>query len=237
MDTLKGLGWGELVKIIARLKKDRERAVAQAAKKAASDSALQAENLRIQADQRQAEEALAAQYNEAVKLLAEAETAKKIKADAESKQAAEEAKAAVETQEQVTEQYKEKRKALNKKVEEVKLAEEENKKEDAYLPIKKAAKRIIHLLERRDAEEEIKSLAKKELNANDRELIRQAALTTGAWYSDWVAVLFQPPISTKKQLNEYRQREQCKRNSDQTKENNDHSRTESSGTRARREQK
>ena len=77
---------------------------------------------------------------------------------------------------------------LDKKVEQRKVQEAEAKREDAYLPIKREAERILHKLEgdtsttKEALVAEIKSLARQPLNNTDRERLRQAALNYGTWY-------------------------------------------------------
>jgi hypothetical protein len=87
--------------------------------------------------------------------------------------------------------------ALEVGLEEKKKAVQEQRKADEYLPLRREAVRIIHVLERRDLEEDVKALARKPLNANDREMIRQAAINAGSWYSETVAALFLPPITAR----------------------------------------
>lgn len=106
---------------------------------------------------------------------------------------------------------------LDKKVEQRKVQEAEAKKEDAYLPIKREVERILHKLEGETATTkealvaEIKSLARQPLNNTDRERLRQAALKYGTWYSEWAAQQFLPPLSSKRDLTEYRSREAANR--------------------------
>lgn len=106
---------------------------------------------------------------------------------------------------------------LDKKVEQRKLQEAESKKEDAYLPTKREVERILHKLEGETATTkealvaEIKSLARQPLNNTDRERLRQAALKYGTWYSEWAAQQFLPPLSSKRDLTEYRSREAANR--------------------------
>jgi len=106
---------------------------------------------------------------------------------------------------------------LDKKVEQRKAQEAEQKKEDAYLAIKREAERILHKLEGDTATTkealvaEIKSLSRLALNNTDRERLRQAALTYGTWYCEWAAQQFLPPFAPTKRLDEYRSREAATR--------------------------
>ncbi len=113
---------------------------------------------------------------------------------------------------------------LDKKVELRKAQEAEAKKEDAYLPIKREAERILHKLEGDTATTkealvaEIKSLARQPLNNTDRERLRQAALNYGTWYCEWAAQQFLPPFSSGgKKLNEYRSKEAANRRAEEAK--------------------
>jgi hypothetical protein len=84
---------------------------------------------------------------------------------------------------------------LDADVEAKKKAAEEQRRVDEYSPIADEVDRIIHKLERRDMSEEIKALARRPMNTNDRERVRQAALNAGTWYSQDVADQFLPPVS------------------------------------------
>ena len=79
-----------------------------------------------------------------------------------------------------------------------KEAAKEQAKVDEYLPIRREADRIIHILERRDVEEDVKALSRRPLNTQDRERVRQAAMTLGTWYTEFVSVKFLPPSSPRK---------------------------------------
>ena len=79
-------------------------------------------------------------------------------------------------------------------------AAKEQQKVDEYLPIRRETDRIIHILERRDMEEDLKALSRRALNNQDRERVRQAALTLGTWYAEWVAAQFIPPNSPRKRV-------------------------------------
>ena len=117
--------------------------------------------------------------------------AKRIQKEIKDKAVAAEAKAEAD---------KAKLKALDATLEAKKEAAQEQRKVDEYLPIRREADRIIHVLERRDLEEDVKALSRRPLNAQDRERIRQAALTLGTWYAEWVATRFLPPTSPRKRI-------------------------------------
>jgi hypothetical protein len=81
-----------------------------------------------------------------------------------------------------------------------KEAAKEQAKVDEYLPIRREADRIIHILERRDVEEDVKALSRRPLNNQDRERVRQAAMTLGTWYTEWVSTRFLPPSTPRKRV-------------------------------------
>ena len=206
--TIKDMNWAQLGRYVADAKAHRERTVLRIVKTKDEIAKLNAEALRIQAEQKAKEKTIADAKAALVKKLAEAKREGDAKAAKEAKErmAVKEAEA-----EKAAETFEVKKAALNVKVAEVKQKEVTAKEEDKYLPVRKEADRIVHKLERRDEEAEIKALARRPLNANDRERLRQAALKLGEWYNTWVADLFLPPLSTKSSLAEYRNREEAKR--------------------------
>ena len=115
---------------------------------------------------------------------------------------------------------------LEKKVEQRKLTEAAVKKEDEYLPIKREVERILHKLEgetstsKEALASEVKALSRLSINVTDRERLRQAALNMGTFYTDWVAMQFLPPLSTKKKLDEYRKREDARHRAEDKNEEN-----------------
>ena len=125
------------------------------------------------------------------KIAENAAEAERIKQQLVAKLNAAEAKAEVD---------KAKLKALDENLAAKKEAAQEQRKVDEYLPHRKEADRIIHILERRDLEEDIKALARRSLNAQDRERVRKAAMTLGTWYTEWVATRFLPPTTPRKRI-------------------------------------
>jgi len=205
---IQGVNWSQLGRYVADAKAHRERTILRVVKTKDEIAKINAEALRIQAEQKAKEKTIAEERAALVKRLAEA----KRKEDAEKAQEIKERIVAKEAQaEKVAVVFEVKKAALDVKVAEIKQKQVEAKKEDIYLPIRKEADRIVHIFERRDETEEIKALARRPLNANDRERLRQAALKLGEWYNTWVADLFLPPLSTKSSLTEYRNREEAKR--------------------------
>ncbi len=212
---IKGMNWSQLGRFVADAKATRERTILRTVKTADEIKKINAEALRIQAEQKAKEKRIADERAELVKKLAEA------KREEDAKKAKEIKERIIEKEEQaekIAETFEVKKAAIEAKVQEVKVKEAEKKKEDAYLPLRKEADRLVHIMERRDQVEEIKALARRALNANDRERLRQAAMKLGTWYSSWVADQFLPPLSTKTALNEYRKREEAKQRAAEAKE-------------------
>ena len=208
---IKNMNWSQLGRFVADAKAERERTILRTVKTADEIKALNVEALRIQAEQKAKEKRIADERAALVKKEAEAkrdEDAKKAKALKEKIAEKD------EQAEMVTETFKAKSAAIEVKVEAAKQKQIDAKQEDLYLPIRREAIRIIHILERRAEEEEIKALARRDINANDRELLRQAAISKGTWYLDWVAQQFLPPLSTKKHMDEYRRREAAKQSAE-----------------------
>ena len=194
---VKNMNWSQLGRFVADAKAERERTILRKVKTAEEIKELNAKALSIQAEQRAKEKRIADERAALVKKEAEAkreEDAKKAKAIKE-RIAEKDAQA-----EAVAETFKAKIAVVDAKVEEVKQKQVEAKQEDLYLPIRRESVRIIHLLERRDEEEEIKALSRRDINANDRELLRQAAIAKGTWYLDFVAAQFLPPLSAKRRI-------------------------------------
>jgi hypothetical protein len=194
---IKEMNWSQLGRFVADAKAERERTILRKVKTAEEIKKLNADALRIQAEQRDKEKKLADERVALVKKEAEA----KREADAKKAKEIKERIAEKDAQaEKVAETFEVKKAAIEAKVEEVKQKQVAMKQEDVYLPIRREAIRILHLLERRDEEEQVKALSRRELNANDRELIRQAAIARGTWYLDFVAAQFLPPLSTKPRI-------------------------------------
>jgi hypothetical protein len=213
---IKEMNWAQLGKFVAEIKQRRERIILRETHTKEEIVKINAESARLQAEQKERERKDDEEHKALVKKLAEAkreEDTRKAKEIRDRLDAQDEATAKAE------ETFKEKNKVLDAKVQQVKQNEQKAKEQDKYLPIRKEVDRIVHKLERRDEEEEIKALARRPLNANDRERLRQSALKLGEWYNTWVADLFLPPLSTKSSLAEYRNREEAKRRSESKGEN------------------
>ena len=110
--------------------------------------------------------------------------AKRISAELLKKAEAAEAKAEAD---------KEKLKALEADVEAKREAAKEQRKADEYLPIRRETDRIIHILERRDLEEDMKALARRPMSLKDRQRVWEAIDNLSGWLSGWAAAQFSGP--------------------------------------------
>lgn len=210
----------ELVKITSDIKRDVEQADKRLADSKKQAAELDAQQRRIDTQRKEAESKAEEERHRLVKQLAEAKRkedekkASKIKAQLKEK-----AEETVETKLA----FDVARHELEEQVEKRRKEEEAARRVDAYLPIRREAERILHKLEgststgKEALTEEVKALAKLNLNGTDRERLRQAALTMGTFYTDWVAMQFLPPLSVKKSLSEYRSREEARRRVDEAK--------------------
>ena len=214
-NSIKHLNEKELLQVISDVKDREVRGKERTERDRKQLEKISLENSRIQAEQKEKERKAKEEREALVKKLAEAkreEDKKKAKELQERLDAKEEAdKAAQET-------FKEKKEILEKKVEQIKQEATKKKEEDKYRPIRMEVDRIVHVLERRDEEEELKALAHKAMNSNDREKVRQAALKKGTWLQEFVADMFLPPMSTRKSMDDYRRREETKRRAEEEKE-------------------
>ena len=191
----KYVGAKRIIEIVSEVKQ-REVKAQERAKKSAEDIRLADEAKRELAQKLKDDEAKTKQEHDAlirkqVEALAEEndKEAKRIQKEIKDKDNAAEAKAEAD---------KVKLKELDETLAAKKEAAQEQRKVDEYLPIRREADRIIHILERRDLEEDVKALSHRALNAQDRERVRQAAMTLGTWYAEWVATRFLPPTTPRK---------------------------------------
>jgi len=189
------VGAKKIIEIVSGLKRQEIKVQERAEKSAEEIAAEKAKQEKLAADIKARQEREKKECEELLSKRVEAaaeENAKEVQRIADEiirKAKAAEAKA---------EEDKAKLAALEASVEAKRAAAVEQRKEDEYLPIRREADRIVHALERRDLEEQVKALSRRALNPQDRERLRQAALTAGEWYSDWVAKLFLPPITDKR---------------------------------------
>lgn len=210
---IKDMNWAILGKFVADIKAKRERVILVERKTKEQLAEIAEKSRRLQEEHRAKEKKAKEEREALVKKMAEAkreEDKKKAKEIAE-RIAVKEATAVEDKLD-----YEVKSAELDKKVEEVKQKQIEAKKEDEYLPIRKETDRIVHLLERRDEEEVVKALARKYIKPQERERLRQAAISKGTWYLDFVAQQFLPPLSVKSKIEDYRRREETKRRAEET---------------------
>lgn len=193
----KYVGAKRVIAIVAEVKqrevKTQERAEKSAEEIRLADEAKRKAEQKLKDDAAKAKKDHDALIRKQVEALAEEndKEAKRIQKEIKDKAIAAEAKAEAD---------KAKLKELDENLEAKKEAATEQRKVDEYLPVRREADRIIHILERRDLEEDVKALSRRPLNAQDRERVRQAALTLGTWYAEWVATRFLPPTTPRKRI-------------------------------------
>jgi hypothetical protein len=158
--------------------------------------AIRAENLHIQAEQKERERKAKEEYEAILNKAAEARLAINLKEVERLRKLLEEKDIAFKRKEK---EDVAKKIALDQKLAHVKQEAEEAKRRDEYAPIRMHVDRVVHLLERRYEQEEVKSLSRKAMNASDRERVRRAALDKGIWLKESVADMFLPPLSNKRQ--------------------------------------
>lgn len=217
-DGSRYLGAKAIIQIVSDVKQREVKVIERREKTAEEARAFDAEQRRIQAA-RKAEEAKAeAERKVLVKQLADA---KKEEDDKRAKEIKEKLAKAEEYAVEKALDIEVRQAELTAKVEQKKKEEAEARKEDAYVSIRREVERILHKLDgstatsREALAAEVKALVRQPLNNQDRERLRQAALTMGAFYADWVAMQFLPPLSTKNHMNEYRKREEAKRRAEE----------------------
>ena len=168
--------------------KGREAKIKERAEKSAEEIRLADEAKRELAQKLKDDAAKAKQEHDAlirkqVEALAEEndKEAKRIQKEIKDKANAAEAKA---------EANKVKLKELDENLAAKKEAAQEQRKVDEYLPHRKEADRVIHILERRDLEEDLKALSRRPLTLKDRERVWEAIDGLAAWLSSWAAAQF-----------------------------------------------
>ena len=110
--------------------------------------------------------------------------------DKEAKRIQKEIKDKANVAEAKAEADKVKLKELDENLAAKKEAAQEQRKVDEYLPHRKEADRVIHILERRDLEEDLKALSRRPLTLKDRERVWEAIDGLAAWLSSWAAAQF-----------------------------------------------
>ena len=211
----------ELLRITKDIKRDVQREEVRVAKTKEEVAEADAEQRRVQAEARARQDAEEKKEKELLEKLAEAEreeNAKKVKAIQAKLKAEQEA-----AEEKVV-LDKIRISEIDAKVAATKAKAEAQLEVDNYLPTKREAVRILHKLQgetsttKEALAEEVKALVRRNPNQQDREQLRQAAMTMGTWYMEWVAMQFLPPLSSKKQMAEYRTREAANRRAEEAKQ-------------------
>ena len=212
-DGTQYLGAKAIIKVVSDVK-EREVKIAERKEKTKEEiAALDREARAIEAERKAREKAIEEKEEQ---LLKEMKEARKAEDEKKAQEIQDRIKAANEAAKKKDEDDVVKLLDLEVKINERKEKEVEQRKEDLYVPIRKEVDRIVHLLERRDEEEELKALSRKGINPGDRERVRQAAMKKGSWFTDVIQDMFLPPISVNKKLSEYRSREESKRRAEET---------------------
>ena len=212
-DGTQYLGAKAIIKVVSDVK-EREVKIAERKEKTKEEiAALDREARAIEAERKAREKAIEEKEEQ---LLKEMKEARKAEDEKKAQEIQDRIKAANEAAKKKDEDDVVKLLDLEVKINERKEKEVEQRKEDLYVTLRKEVDRIVHLLERRDEEEELKALSRKGINPGDRERVRQAAMKKGSWFTDVIQDMFLPPISVKKKLSEYRSREESKRRAEET---------------------
>jgi ParB/RepB/Spo0J family partition protein len=194
----KYVGAKRIIEIVSEVKQ-REVKAQERAEKSAEEIRLADEAKRkAQQETKEREAKEKKEHDELIRKQVEAlaeendKAAKRIQKEIKDKAVAAEAKAEAD---------KAKLKALDENLEAKKEAAQEQRKVDEYLPIRRETDRIIHILERRDLEEDLKALSRRPLSLKDRERVWQSIDNLSAWLSSWAAAQFirTPQLSKTKQ--------------------------------------
>lgn len=205
----------------ATIKKDYAQVAARTVEAKAEAARLDAENRRIQAERKLAEETAEAARQKTLRQLAEARKDEDTKRAAEIKERLAKQNKKAEEKEVL---LKIRQAGLNAQVEERKKREAEARKEDAYMPIKREVERILHKIEgststtKEALAEEVKALARKDVNLFDKNRLHEAAVKMAEWYEGWLAIQFLPKFGVQKELANYRSREEAARRVREAKE-------------------
>ena len=187
IDEIAKMRVNDALKAMAEKKERDARAKAHAEKSAEeirkADEAMRA----AQQKQRENEAVAKKQHEELLCKKMEATVEKNAK---EAKRLAQQMKEKAEAAEAKAAEDKAKLEALEANLAAKKQAAEEQRKEDEYLPHRKEADRIIHILERRDLSEDLKALARRPLTIKDRQRVWEAIDGMAGWLSSWAAAQF-----------------------------------------------
>jgi len=194
----KYVGAKRIIEIVSEVKQREVKAQERAEKSAEEIRVEEAKQQALQARIREREAKEQKEHDELLRKQVEAlaeendKAAKRIQKEIKDKSVAAEAKAEAD---------KTKLKALDATLEAKKEAAQEQRKVDEYLPIRRETDRIIHILERRDLEEDLKALSRRPLSLKDRERVWQSIDNLSAWLSSWAATQFirTPQLSKTKQ--------------------------------------
>jgi len=208
------MNWAALGKFVADIKARRERVIIRTTKTEAEIAEINEKSRRMQIEQKERERKAAEERKALVKKLAEAKREddekekKKIQARLDERD---------EKLEREADTFKRNQEALGVKLAQTKAQAEAAKKEDIYLPLRKETARLVSMLNCRNEAEEIKAIARKPLNVNDRKLLLDAAISKGTWYKETLADIIwkSMPKSGKEDLEESRKREEAQRRTEE----------------------
>ena len=191
----KYVGAKRIIEIVSEVKANEVKAAERAEKSAEEIAAEKAKQEKLAADikARQAQEKK--DHDELLSQRVKAAAKENAK---ESKRLSDEIRRKAEAADAKAEADKIKMAALEASVEAKKAAAVEQRKEDEYLPIRREADRIIHILERRDLSEDLKALSRRPLTLKDRERVWEAIDDLAGWLTSWAAAQFSGPVKAPK---------------------------------------
>ena len=187
----KYVGARQILKVVSAIKQGEIKAQERATKTAEEVRVEEAKQRKLQADIKEREEKESKDRKE---LLDKQLKARLAENEAEVKRLQQAIKDKAIAAEVKAEADKVKLLALEVNLETKKKAAQEQSKADEYLPVRKEADRIIHILERRDLEEDLKALSRRPLNLKDRQRVWEAIDNLSGWLSSWAAAQFSGPV-------------------------------------------
>ena len=197
--TIKSMNWAQLGNHVTRMKIERKRTILLRTKTREEIENINAEALRVQAEQNERERKAEEERQVLVKKLAEMKRDEDVR---RAKEIRDRIDAKDEAERIAQENRKKKLPSLEDAVEQRK--QNEVRRADKYAPIKGEVKCLLLYMDAeeylRDFYERAKALARKQLTVGDRELLRQSALKLGTWYSEDIATLFVPPLTSRKNV-------------------------------------
>jgi hypothetical protein len=190
----KYMGAKRIIQIVSEVKQGEIKAQERAEKTAEEVRIEEAKQRKLQADikareskEQKEHEALLSKQMDA-RLAENKAEAKRLQGIIKDKTAAAETKAAADVAKLL---------ALEVGLEEKKKAAQEQSKVDEYLPIRRETDRVIHILERRDLEEDLKALSRRPQTLKDRQRVWEAIDNLSGWLSSWAAAQFSGPVPSK----------------------------------------